>query len=272
MPIPVRYRVPVRSKITRATGPVVSHIKPQNSTPLSVEDLFKLINQIGLSVTEVRQLHDSLSKKHEDINKNLSNIKQGPVGRVGPPGPPGVGRPGKDAQFLDEQKLINSVFKKIRVPKDGEDGVDGIHADPGTVVELIKKRGLLSAEHITIGGTSLDAHLRTMDENARRAGVRGGGDTVAAGTGIILTRNNNGTVTISSASAPGTPVYDENVALEGSGTTYTLAHTPIAGTLRLYRGGSRQSIAEGDFTLVGKVVTLNTSLSTNETLVADYEY
>lgn len=74
------------------------------------------------------------------------------------------------------------------------------------------------------------------------------------------------------AQASGTSVTDENVASEGSGTSFTLAHTPIANTLKLYRGGSRVTVTNGDYTISGPVITLASSLGVGETLTADYTY
>lgn len=59
----------------------------------------------------------------------------------------------------------------------------------------------------------------------------------------------------------------------GSGTSFTLANTPTSGTLKLYRGGSRQQLGIGnDYTLSGTTITLAVALSADEILIADYEY
>ena len=68
----------------------------------------------------------------------------------------------------------------------------------------------------------------------------------------------------------GTPVFDE--VPTGSGTAFTLAHTPVVGFVRLYRGGGRITVANGDYTISGASITLTTTLGTNETLTADYNY
>ncbi len=67
----------------------------------------------------------------------------------------------------------------------------------------------------------------------------------------------------------GTPVTEE--VPTGSGTSFSLAHTPIAGTLKLYRGGARQQ-ATVDFTLSGASITLTIALQAGEVLIADYGY
>lgn len=57
----------------------------------------------------------------------------------------------------------------------------------------------------------------------------------------------------------------------GSGSTFTLASAPVAGSLKLYRGGARQQQGIGkDFTLSGQTITLDVGLSSGEVLLADY--
>ncbi len=69
----------------------------------------------------------------------------------------------------------------------------------------------------------------------------------------------------------GVQVFEEVPA--GSGTSFTLAHTPDSGTLRLFRGGARQQAGAGkDFTLSGATITLAVTLNPAEILLADYQY
>ncbi len=78
------------------------------------------------------------------------------------------------------------------------------------------------------------------------------------------------------ANKPGTgpggiQVNGENLTSQGPGSVFTLAHTPIAGTLKLYRGGARQ--LEGtDYSVAGAIITLVVPLAGGEILLADYNY
>lgn len=59
--------------------------------------------------------------------------------------------------------------------------------------------------------------------------------------------------------------------LSGLGTTFTVAHsTIIDGSECIYRDGSRLGV--GDYTILGKVITLTTALVANEILEVDYLY
>lgn len=71
-------------------------------------------------------------------------------------------------------------------------------------------------------------------------------------------------------------VFGENVALSGSGTAFKLAHAPISGTVRLYRGGAYQNPsntysidASGNITLLAAG---GGALQSGEELFADYNY
>lgn len=69
-------------------------------------------------------------------------------------------------------------------------------------------------------------------------------------------------------SSSGTAVYGEVVA--GSGTAWTLASTPTAGTLRLFANGQRLTLTV-DYSLSGAAITTLTSWATG-TVLADYSH
>ncbi len=70
-----------------------------------------------------------------------------------------------------------------------------------------------------------------------------------------------------SSSSTSTQVYGEVVS--GSGTSWTLAHTPDSGTLRLY--AAVRLTVNVDYTLVGTTITTVLSYSSGA-LIADYSY
>jgi hypothetical protein len=74
------------------------------------------------------------------------------------------------------------------------------------------------------------------------------------------------------AGAGGTPVYGEDLTPQGPGTDFTLDNTPVAGTVRLFRGGAYQSAPNGDYSITGDAITLTSALQTDEVLVVDYSY
>lgn len=72
---------------------------------------------------------------------------------------------------------------------------------------------------------------------------------------------------VDNANASNTQVYNEIVA--GSDTTWTLADTPIAGTVRVYVNGQRLTVGV-DYTIAGSVITTTLFWSAGS-MVADYE-
>jgi hypothetical protein len=82
----------------------------------------------------------------------------------------------------------------------------------------------------------------------------------------------DGTGKVPASQLPTVPnkMVDDEPAGQGAGvTSLTLAHTPIAGTLKVFRGGLRQKAA--NFSLSGAVVTVPAML-TGDLYIFDYEY
>ena len=77
--------------------------------------------------------------------------------------------------------------------------------------------------------------------------------------------------TISSASS--TQVFGEVPGGAVPGTVFTIANTPVVGTVRIYRGGAYQQAGAGkDYTIASSTITLAATLSVGEVLQADYNY
>jgi len=76
---------------------------------------------------------------------------------------------------------------------------------------------------------------------------------------------------VTPAGGGGTPVWGEDLSSQGPGTEFTLDNEPVAGSVRLFRGGAYQVRGE-DYTIADDVITLAHSLSEGEKLVADYSY
>lgn len=67
---------------------------------------------------------------------------------------------------------------------------------------------------------------------------------------------------------PGANFIDGEVPA-GSGTAFTLANTPIVGSVKLYRNGVRQTAGGVDYTISGVNITLTSTIG-SDTLLADY--
>lgn len=175
---------------------------------------------------------------------------EGPLGIRGPQGRPGIdgkdgttGRAGKDGKAPSLETIVASVLEEITSGKK------------------------LTIDHID----GLTDGLAQLKDFLKVGGYRGGGDTVAAGTGVTITIDANGHKVITATGGAGNAVYGENLTPQGPGTVYTLAHTPLVGTVRLYRGGAYQQVGT-DYTIVGGIITLVVATQSGEVLLADYFY
>jgi hypothetical protein len=79
-------------------------------------------------------------------------------------------------------------------------------------------------------------------------------------------------VTVSDLRGSAATLVSEEVPVDtGDQTNFTIAHTPISGSFRLFRGGSRQQ-SGGDYTLTGTALALSTPLASGEILLCDYSF
>lgn len=207
---------------------------------------------------------------------------------------PEKGEPGRDAPKLDEKMVAQELAKRIPKPRDGKDadeaaitkrviaripkprdGIDGKDAVvdhekiASRVLEVLKEQKL-KPEHVEGIGEMMQKYWQKVQKQSKSGVMRGGGDTVLAGTGITITRDSVGRSTIAaSGTAAGTPVYSEVVS--GANNSWTLAHTPLAGTLRLYAEGQRLIAGGVDYTLSGTAITTTNSYPASS-LISDYNY
>ena len=172
--------------------------------------------------------------------KDGINGKDGKNGRMGVDGRDGKdgndGRDGKDGESVDKEAVKEMVLEALEELKDDnkkildEAGVDGI----------VKK-------HVTDINNRLAQQIATLRGDVMRNygghGGSGGGTTTTA-------------------------VYNEVVA--GSGTTFTLAHTPVLGSEQLYAIGQRLTLTV-DYTILGKVITTLSSWVAGQ-ILADFVY
>lgn len=62
--------------------------------------------------------------------------------------------------------------------------------------------------------------------------------------------------------------FVENEVPSGSGTSFSLANTPVVGSVKLFRNGLRQ-VAPDDYSITGAAITLTSTIG-SDTLLADY--
>jgi len=205
-----------------------------------------------------------------------------------------------NASLSREISRIRSTVTKGDKGKDGKDAITplkGVHYfTDNDIKEIVKKvaeeinstknsdQSILKPEHLLhlftrlpkgkrLKYSDIDGLEQTMSAFSHQLGNGylhgGGGDSYSAGSGISISTV-GGIKVISTTGVGGISVFGEIPT--GSGTTFTLAHTP-ASTISLYRGGARQRAGVGnDYTLSGATITLAVALETGELLECDYNY
>lgn len=78
---------------------------------------------------------------------------------------------------------------------------------------------------------------------------------------------------VTAEAAVGRFVHDETPtgAVNGSNPTFTLANSPVAGTLIVYEGGVRKLLTT-DFTLSGAIITMTYNPPNGSYIRCDYRY
>ena len=230
-----------------------------------------------------KQVSDSLTKLRDANDTNFSSIKESAIQEI-------------NKALKTQEQGMNFIYDKVRSLKDGKtpqkgvdytdgytpqkgvDYFDGQDGSPDSPDEIVVKLESLEGED------RLDAsaikNLPKFIENQYPAVISGKGplwalqDVSISGitAGQSLQWDGDKWVAYTPAGGGGTPVWAEDLTPQGPGTAYTLAFTPIAGSVRLFRGGAYQSVANGDYSIAGANITLGTTTQTGEVLVVDYSH
>ena len=128
------------------------------------------LNELSDRLTELTQLGDQL--RAIEVPKSVK------------------GDPGEAGKSVDKQEIITEVLAQIKLPKP-KDGKDAqvTEADIEKVLaKFVKDKGI---KQDSIEG--LDQTLSVLRNFMARGAVRGGGDTVAAGSNITITSSGGNT-------------------------------------------------------------------------------
>lgn len=216
-----------------------------------MQEVDKRLAQIDSGIGQLRSLHAVQKGEKGDPGDtpNAHVIEERVLARIPTP---------KDGQtpVVDHAAIVKKVYGQIVIPtpKPGKD------ADPAKVVDLviekIKQDKLLKPEHIDGLPRELTSYRAQLagKHYGENTMVRGGGDTIAAGTGVSITVS-NGVKTIS-ASAGNAPVtVDLSAQCDGVNKVFTIpAFTSILHLLGtdfpiIYKPTT-------DFTAVGTALTI----------------
>ena len=210
---------------------------------------------------------------------------------------PSSGTDGVNKNYVDTQiSALNSLFdskpsakaamtSNVALSNPTTAVFDGVTLSNGDRLLLLGQTA--PAENgLYIFATSSTALVRdaTMDVWAEVPGaliaVEAGGTSnkntiwlsTAASTGTLNTTAIT-FIAINTTGLTSTNFVDEEVPsglINGSNTTYTLANTPTAGTVKVYLNGQRLRAGGNDYTFSGTTITMVSAPLTGEYLVVDY--
>lgn len=194
--------------------------KIENSLTEHKDDLTKTVSDVkklySQHMTFTQNVTESVDAKLQELEQALKHVL---TIQKGEPGKNAVGLPGKDAE-VDYGFLLKEVQKLIPSPVPGKPGKDAtidheVLADE--VFKVIKKKKI-KTDHIE-GWQDPEILLQRFQA---RGGVRGGGDTIAAGSNVTIS-NVNGVKTISSSGGSGFTELTATETPDGSITVFTFA-------------------------------------------------
>ena len=191
---------------------------------------------------EIREIFSLIEQKISTFERGLKGERgvQGPEGKRGQNGKDGY-IPVKGLDYFTSEEINEIVFKvlsKIKQPK------DGISPDINAIVSSVLQKIKIPENTENVKKSELIAFLK-------RGGFRGGGDTVAAGSGITITVNANGQKEIST-SGGGITILTATGTIDDSNTSFTFISKP---TEIVINGSSY--IENGGWTWAGLTATLD---------------
>lgn len=213
---------------------------PQNRG--GVDPLITIISELeGIKMLLLEKIDEveTFKEKLLKINKGDKG-DPGPQGNSirGPRGPKGdfvVGPEGPQGPEGKQGPKGESIMGPM-----GPEGRPGKDAKPEEVVQMIKEKKLLKMEHIDgLNETIASYRNQLAGKHYGTAAVRGGGDTVTAGSNVTITTNANGQKVIS-ASSGGVGAWSTPAeAVNGVTTVFTVTAEPtdvVSDGVLLYPG------------------------------------
>ena len=135
--------------------------------------------------------------------------------------------------------------------ENGSDGLPGKDGSPDTPIEVRDKlETLLEGEKLSI--QAIQDLSKILEELKSRPIATTGASLISKRIRFVDDETPSGTV-------------------NGSNTTFTTLRAPETGSLKVYRGGGRQRVAE-DYTLAAKTITFTVAPVVGEVILVDYRY
>jgi hypothetical protein len=273
-------RIAVEAAMERVVG----------STAIPARYFAKLVKELEKLGQEYKKALVTVTKYEELLDTYIAELERVQQMKEDKPGEDGYtpikgvdyfdGAPGKDAEMIDMDFLVETVLSQIPKPENGKDAVIDYNEVAELVIEKLKADSKLSMNDIKGFREEMASYRNQLAGKiyGKDTWARGSGTTVSAGSNVTLVPQSDGTVQINaSGGGSGTNVttqYQLTAVQAGSDVTIDLAQLTNFATfsdlIAIYRNNIMQT--EGiDFTVAGPIVTIN-SADASEIFNATYAY
>lgn len=276
---------PIQPKALRQSQfvPITKAIRELQTNKISISEIMLMLRQLDARYRDIRggaeeiigaiRQMDARYKGLKDITASVSSkareallaalsakehatIAETALARV-PKGDPGT--PGIDGKDADEETIVQRVLDQIEISL--PEAVDYDRITKEVVAQVIAEVAAQSLKKkVSIADIpGLEDRLRRVTNMARDGFVRGGGDTVAAGTNVTIT-SSGGVKTISSTGGSGFSILTATGTVDDSNVTFTFISQP---TLLCINGAFYQSSGGAiTWSYVTGTVTLSSPVGT----------
>ncbi len=231
----------------------------------NASDLEEVRDQVKIALgSQIQAVKDVL----KEVSDKMASIKDGENGKQGPPGESITGPQGPAGSPDTADEVRDKLETLAGDERLNSSAIKGFEELEKAVAEKTGNTTRIGwgAHPLTIKGLGI-----TIDKNTRFINFKG-----TAITSVTRTPDGVVNVTIDQGSTTGTLVSEEIPVDTGDHTNFTIAHTPIANTFQLYRGGARQQSigVSPDYSLTGTALTLVIPLDTGngEQILCQYSY
>lgn len=242
--VPMRYHLKVVEKLHKAlqdnTKQNEGHEKVVAEHTQEVAAIHKHYQEelqaLGSKVDEANSNHTTQVGEYQQEIERLRTIQKGEDGEDGEDAPP-----------VDEGAIVSRVLSMVPPPEKGDKGDKGdtlaMEEIIATVIKRIQKGDVIHINNVKGAGGFIKDGIRYRFEELMHGSGSGSGPSAT---------------------------FVDNEIVSGTGTAWTLANTPVAGSVQLYGNGQYLTPGAGnDYTISGKNITTTNSFTTG-TIVAFY--
>lgn len=250
-------QVPIKSPFKLEISKPKTHLVDLSGFVAKMGELDQAIKGVNDLKKQLKDNHDKaiLEMQREHV-KEIMRVKQLQSLTRG-----ATGLSGKDGNSPDEDLIAEKVISKIRIPQDGKTPFVDENKIAEKVYKLVPKPEL---DHEAIA----EKVIELVQTGKKKLSMKSLGDSETAMQSYLRRYGYKPYIHGGGSSSGSTTNFIENEVVAGSGTSFILANSPVAGSVKVYALGQRLVLTT-DYTISGTTITTVSSWNAGE-IVADY--